>query len=247
MTLLAKQLEQVIAARRREILPYLFDRFNGRVQTGPFAGMTIVPEYSWGDGDSPAKLLGVYECELHSSILDAVHRKPDKVINIGCAEGYYAIGLSRLLMHVPVTAIDISKDAITITTHNAAANSCRNLEYLQMPADAQWLEKNIAMPERPLLIVDCESFELKILDLTLVPSLTKATILVECHDCMVPGITDTLVNRFRDTHTIEKIKQQSKDPYQFVELEEFSDADKWAIVSEGRPSTMTWLYMVPKE
>ena len=81
--------------------------------------------------------------------------------------------------------------------------------------------------------------------LTQVPSLSKSRIIVECHDCQIPGITETLINRFSQTHTIEQTQSQYKDPYQFDFLHELSDADKWCLVSEGRPSSMTWLYMVP--
>ena len=159
MTQLAKQLEQLIMLRRQEILPYLFDRFNGKVQTGPFAGMTIVPRFSWGDGDTASKLLGIYEDELHPIIMDAVKRKPDRVINIGCAEGYYAVGLSRLLSTVNVVAIDINVDAVRTTSQNASANTLKNMEFLGIIPTTEWIEKYISMPERPLLVLDCESAE----------------------------------------------------------------------------------------
>jgi hypothetical protein len=42
------------------------------------------------------------------------------------------------------------------------------------------------------------------------------------------------------------MSQTTKDPYQFDFLKDLSDCDKWALVHEGRPSTMTWLYITPK-
>lgn len=247
MTIVAKQLEQLANLRRQELLPYIFDRTAGKVQTGPFKGMTILPQFSWGDGDTAAKLLGVYEDELHPAIYDVAQRKPDMFINVGCAEGYYAIGASRLLNCIPGIAADINYEAVKITMSNAMANNVRNMEFLHLDAEYNWLEPKIKLVERPWLIVDCESYETTLLDLDRSPSLKKSIILVECHDCMVPGITDTLTNRFKDTHNIQSIKQQFKDPYQFEFLDEVSDCDKWALVHEGRPSTMTWLYMVPNQ
>jgi hypothetical protein len=247
MSILSKQLEQLANLRRQELLPYIFDRTGGKVQTGPFAGMTIIPSTSWGDGDTAAKLLGVYEDELHPCIYHAVDQRPDMFINVGCAEGYYAIGLSRLLGHVPGIAVDINLGATKITMENAIANMTRNMEYVNVMADCAWLESKIKLANNPLLIVDCESYEIELLDPAKVSSLKRSIILVECHDCMTPGITDTLIQRFKDTHNIDAIKQQYKDPYKFDFLEEISDCDKWALVHEGRPSTMTWLYMVPKQ
>lgn len=247
MSILAKQLEQIANLRRQELLPYIYDRTAGKVQTGPFAGMIILPQFSWGDGDTAAKLLGVYEDELHDTIYHAKQQKPDLVINIGCAEGYYAVGASRLLNHVPCTAVDINPNAVKITMENSLANNLRNMEFLELTATSSWLESKIKLTERPWLIVDCESYETELLDIKQAPSLSKAIILVECHDCMVPGITETLSERFKHTHNIKSIKQQGKDPYKFDFLEELSDCDKWSLVHEGRPSTMTWLYMVPNK
>jgi len=247
MSALERHLQDIANARRVELIPYIFHHTDGRVQTGPFKGMTIVPRTSWGDGDTAAKLLGVYEDELHLAIEDAIAKKPDLFINIGCAEGYYAVGFSRRLPHTPGLAIDINIKAMFVTINNALANSVRSLDVSEKSINCEWLESKIYMPERPLLIVDCEGEEINLLDPVKVPSLQKSIMLVECHDCMIAGITDTLISRFINTHTIHKIDQKSKDPYQFEFLKELSDCDKWALVHEGRPSNMSWLYMVPKK
>ena len=45
-----------------------------RVASGPFAGMTLLADVCWGDGDMAPKLLGVYEAELHPVIAKAIGR-----------------------------------------------------------------------------------------------------------------------------------------------------------------------------
>ena len=62
------------------------------VQTGPFAGMKYVCQST---GALCPKLLGCYESELHPAIAKAISRQPKNIINVGCAEGYYAIGMAR--------------------------------------------------------------------------------------------------------------------------------------------------------
>ncbi len=247
MNNLQRTLENVANARRRELLPYVFNQTDGRVQRGPFLGMTIVPKTSWGDGDSAAKLLGVYEDELHPAVEDAIEHDPDLILNIGCAEGYYGVGLAVRLPESHVIAVDINPQAEAAVIENMAANQIKNLKCLIGYVDHAWLEEQCKNRQRPLLVVDCEGAELDLLDPEKITSLHKALILVECHDCMIPGITDTLIQRFSNSHVIVGIKQRYKDPYQFEFLEELSDCDKWCLVHEGRPSTMTWLYMVPKK
>lgn len=242
-----RNIQNIAQARRLELLPYLFNQTGGRVQTGPFKGMTIVPQMSWGDGDTAAKLLGIYEDELHDWIYQEIDRSPDAVINVGCAEGYYAIGLGRLLPRARFHAIDISESAISVCRTNAIANNIHGFQYSWEGTDPVWLNHHCEFPDRPFLFIDCEGHELVLLDFNKFPNLRKSSVIVECHDCIIPGITETLISRFSNTHTIYQTKQQFKDPYQFGFLDELSDNDKWILVSEGRPESMTWLYMVPNK
>jgi hypothetical protein len=246
MSNLQQQLKQVADARRRELLLFMFDQTKGLVQTGPFKGMTIVPFFSWGDGDSPAKLLGVYEDELHPAIEHAIAANPDLVLNIGCAEGYYSVGVARRLPNATNIAVDINPSAVDICSKNFQVNGVTKYECLLRPTTAIWLGKTLSKGQAPLLVMDCEGAELTLLEPTEAPELATATVLVECHDCVTPGITDAIKQRFESTHNIVSIEQKFKDPYQFDFLKQLSDCDKWALVHEGRPNAMTWLYMTPK-
>lgn len=239
-------LTEVANKRRLEILPQISMLVQNTVQTGPFKGMTIIPKASWGDGDTGAKWLGIYEDELHDFVEDAVEHSPDCVINIGCAEGYYIVGLIRRLPGVKGIAVDISPAAVSITSANAQANGIDTIETVNRGVDTDWLQQQCASYQHPFLVVDCEGAEIDLLDPIKAPALVNASILVECHDCVIPGLTGTLLNRFMETHDIKITDQKYKDPYQFNFLKSFSDCDKWALVHEGRPSSMNWLYMVPK-
>jgi hypothetical protein len=245
MNNLQRYLQTVADARRRELIPLIFHHTQGVVQQGPFSGMIINPYSMWGDGDVVGKLLGVYENELHNFIDHAVCANHDAVINIGAAEGYYSIGFAQKLPDTPVLAVDIDPRSAAVVQINAASNHVDNVQTVTAKVDTAWLEKHCAQYQRPLLIVDCEGAELELLDPAAVPALNSASLIVESHDCVTAGITDTLIKRFSASHNIRTVQQCSKDPYQFDCLKELSDCDKWALVHEGRPSTMTWLYITP--
>lgn len=247
MTQLQRELHNLANARRREIIPNLYNTVKGRVQTGPFTGMTILPKVTWGDGDIAAKLLGLYEDELHRFLIDASLKHPDLVINVGCAEGYYAIGMARLLPDSKVIAVDINDVCAAICQENSDANQTTNVSVVKQEVDATWLNQALSSSTNPMVIMDCEGAELDLLDLDTVPELAKSLILVECHDCITAGITETLMQRFQKTHTMSLQDQTTKDVYQFSFLRDLSDCDKWALVHEGRPSTMSWLYLTPKK
>ena len=101
----------------------------------------------------------------------------------------------------------------------------------------------------PIVICDVEGDEDRLLDPVAVPPLRSATILVELHDFLVPGIGQKLRERFANTHAIGEIWQADREPSEFpwrtlgTSLLRRSYL-RWA-VNEWRPVRMSWLWMVP--
>jgi len=85
-------------------------RLNHRVQDGPFAGMQYPEEMVRTDTESPfmPKLLGCYEMECNPFIEEICRRDYDQVINIGAAEGYYAVGLAMRMPRTRIIAFETS-------------------------------------------------------------------------------------------------------------------------------------------
>ena len=239
----SNQFTQTALHYRRQFKDLVQQHTQGQVQTGPFRGMTIEPMTSWGDGDISAKLLGLYEDELHAAVLQAVSTMPDHIINIGCAEGYYAVGLGRLTQ-AELTICDTDPRALEATQINASRNGVE-VHRAMNRITAQDIQSLIAHNLRPLLVVDCEGAEIDILDIAQAPDLARCTMLVETHDCIRAGIAHALVERFSPTHSIQWIRAQGKNPWQFEFLDSLSDMDKMSIVLEGRPETAVWLWMKP--
>jgi hypothetical protein len=228
-------------ARRAAIINTLLQTHGGDVISGPFAGMKLLPEASWGDGDLPPKLLGCYEAELHPSIAKAISRAPDVIVNIGCAEGYYAIGMARLLPRARVLAFELSESGQDICRRAAAANLVDGRVRVAGKCDVEQLGQILAQGGRHLLIVDCEGAELELLDPLRVPNILNCDMIIECHDFAKPGITQTLVNRLQASHEVESVIESARDPNQFASLRGWQSLDRWIAINEGRPVTMNWL------
>ncbi len=233
-----------MASHRKQLNDLIIARTHGEVIEGPFKGMKILEDCKWGDGDISSKLLGIYENELHSSIEDAIGRQPDKIINVGCAEGFYGIGLARRLPDVPIIFIDIDRDSIEIARKNYHQNSLPETRCTFLTESSQSSIKTMAAScKKPFIVMDVEGAEQSLLES---PSgYENSIILVETHDFAVPNIRKILMERFSDSHRIVEIKQGAKNPYLPI-IDDLPDMAKMVIVSEGRPQTMYWLYMVPK-
>src|SRR4051812_40571742 len=66
--------------------------YGSTVRHGPFRGMSYLPERV-----SVPVLAGTYEAELHPVIADWMANPPRVAIDVGCSDGYYAVGLAREL------------------------------------------------------------------------------------------------------------------------------------------------------
>ena len=73
------------------------------VRNGPFAGMRYPGVQSVCSTIVP-KLIGCYEKELHSVIELICSQQYNSVVDIGCAEGYYAVGLAMRLQNAQLFA-----------------------------------------------------------------------------------------------------------------------------------------------
>jgi hypothetical protein len=235
----ARRVMSLIVPANRE-----FARRHGlTVSDGPFAGMSYLPEEVATQGNLVSKLGGFYERELR----EAVQRwpdepQPDVVVNVGCAEGYYAVGLALLLPQAQILAYDIN---LTLQ------DKCRRLAELNGVADrvtvgGECTPATLAglRAQRLAVFCDCEGYELTLLDPTLAPILSSALIIVELHDLDDPRITPTLLARFEASHEIELIAAvaSSQAP---VDLSYLTERQRQVVQTE-RPLPMNWADMRPR-
>lgn len=239
--LMTKNIEAFYTLRRRELAEFIGRETGMVVQSGPFSGMRLSRAASWGDGDLSPKLLGTYESELHDWIEDAAAAPYDMVVNIGCAEGFYAVGLSRRMPDAIVHAFDLDEAAQAACARNAAENGVDSRIKVEGRCDHARLESLLSTARKALVVIDCEGCERELLNPQLVPGLRSADILVECHDFLGRGMTEELKRRFAATHTIQTVHEGARDPNRFEILRRFNSLDRWLAVSEGRRETMHWL------
>lgn len=233
-------------ARRLDLTAAFLRHYGPVVQAGPFAGMTLSRRVSWGDGDLLPKLLGSYESELHGFITECISRRPDLVVNVGAAEGYYAVGMARALPDAHVVAYDSSAAAQDICRETAALNQADARVAVGSTCSPETLQRDLAGATMPLLICDCEGYEKTLIDPAQVPALARTALLVECHDFLDRTITGTLVDRLQASHALASITESARDPNAIPFLTPLQSLDRWLAVCESRPCTMHWLLAAPK-
>lgn len=227
------------SAMRGFLLTYNYVKLHGdAVFTGPFKGMRlsndIMPNFLL------SRYVGAYEHELAPTVSAAAALPYDDVINIGCAEGYYAVGMARLMPNTRVHAFDILA---------SAREKCARLAALNGVADRLRIGE-LFTPERfadfagrrALVICDIEGGEFSLLDPVASPALADMDLIVEIHTNGADRTAESFQRRFEDTHIVTPIgpthAYQGELPYWLYGLSEF---DVHLASSSFRPSPTPWV------
>ena len=222
--------EALVAAHGRQVLG------------GPFKGL------KYGESVScsayVAKLVGSYEEELHETIEKIISRNYKTVIDVGCAEGYYAVGLAKRMPQAKVYAFDADPDAKRMCRGLARLNAVQSKVVIGGWCDHAALERLAG--KDAIVVCDCEGFELDLLDPVEAPILRTSDMLVELHDLFRPEITPTLLSRFEATHNITLINTRGRDAATYEILSVVAPADRPWAVREGRHAEMQWAYFEAK-
>ncbi len=232
---------RLLAVWRSDLIANTIVKLNGpTVQSGPFSGMNFVTHSA--EGCLAPKLLGTYEFELQPFIEAWAVHVFDAVINIGCAEGYYAVGLARRMPHSRIHAYDTNEEAQAVCQKVAEANGVDN----RFEIGGIFRGQDFARFEgrRCLVVCDIEGSELQVLDPEVFPALQKMDVLVECYDSPQLGaISVELARRFEPTHDV--IRVTSKLPSVSLPdwLKQRVELDQLLSIWEGRGAPNPWLVL----
>ncbi|MDB5445127.1 MAG: hypothetical protein JWQ97_444 [Phenylobacterium sp.] len=228
--------------RSRVLANTYISRDGARIRGGPFAGMEYVETAT--EGALIPRLLGTYESELHPHLHAFAEQGLDCVVDVGCAEGYYAVGLARMMPGVVVHAHDIDEAARVACAELAARNGVT--ERVKIGAAFPPDGFQAFAGQRVLVMVDAEGAELDILRPDLNPALAAMNIIAETHDVYRRGALQELIGRFSPTHELVLVRQQPK----VFDLPDWLHAqphlDQLLAVWEWRLAPTPWLVMRPK-
>jgi hypothetical protein len=199
------------------------------------------------------KLLGTYERELAQVVEVVCAARPDLIVDLGAAEGYYAVGLAVRNPQARVVAFERELAGRAALLKMAVLNGVENRMRILGECGLPELQAALTTDSErtPFLVCDVEGDEDRLLDPIAVPGLNRALILAETHEFVHRGVTQELQQRFEATHKVSCIWQTPRASEDFP----FRGGPTrllprsylaWA-VSEWRPERMCWLWMVPRE
>jgi hypothetical protein len=228
--------------------PRLREALDARVViAGPFKGM------KYGDTEARCsalypKLLGTYENELAGVVNEALAKRPAVVVDIGAADGYYAVGFAFRDPQAQVIAFEQNPRAQVELRKLAELNGVTSRIEVRGHCGPEDIAKLGA--DGGLVIVDCEGFEDVILSEENIRHLAGWDFIIETHDGFSAEVTKRLEARFAATHDvrrIETIHDYDKLDHVNVPLVEGlprRKADR--LLAEGREhACLRWLFCQP--
>lgn len=215
---------------------------SNKVQNGPFKGMIYDCENYWGNLNP--KLLGSYESELFKIIHKLLKINFDNIINVGSAEGYYAIGFALKSNVNDIIAVDpfrgSKKEMFSLVIKNKIKKNIKFKFWTSNKRLSRWIKENT------LILMDCEGSEAGYLKNNLSTNFHKAYILCEIHDFSDhPNIGFDLIKRFEKTHHIEIIRQEKRQLEKYSKAGNFSKEQLINILNEQRSKGNYWIFFEP--
>jgi hypothetical protein len=192
----------------------------------------------------PSKRMGSYECELSEVVEHIVSNNYDRIVDVGSAEGYYAVGLLTRTKSSTMFAYETTPGDRDWLLKNAQLNGVANRLKIGEFCTPEVLQTIIQ--DRTFVFSDCEGYEDTLFDLAVCPLLANTDMLIECHDDSVPGITQKLQKMFAPTHDIVKIMPHARDSSMW----KYSYCAPWFVrniaLSDTRSMAQGWLFMTVK-
>jgi len=215
------------------------------VMEGPLQGLDFLPQSA--EGCHIAKLLGCYEQPLLPYIEQAIQANYPTILNIGCAEGYYAVGMARRMPETNVLAFDLNPKAQA--TCQALADKNGVADRIQIGALFKPEDFADYTDQKVLVLCDIEGGEKELLDPEKAPALKGMDFIIESHEGLIPGITQMLIDRFQASHQITLVQDNGQRQLQNAPgwFNNLAHLDQLLATWEWRSGPTPWLVMKAKD
>ena len=221
-----------------EIDARIVDKLGPIVQSGPFAGLEYIPAALKSRHAAP-NLLGIYESHLWPAI-NSIDDSFELIVDIGAAEGYYAVGLARRC-RLPVYAFEANPFEARICKRMAVINGVSDRVRIRSWCDHRALS-GLVRGQRAFVLSDCEGYEYELFEREIITALRYSDVLIELHGD--DAANAALVNAFASTHTTKILSQC---PAPVPETLQLVDESAVKAINEYRMLGQLWLHSVAKE
>jgi hypothetical protein len=238
---------RILQARTR-VAEHLKALSGNTVLYGPFKGMALPDRSSWGVQDVSSKILGTYEGQI-SDALTRLSRTDGLLVDLGSADGYFAVGALRAGLFGRCIGFERSAKGQAALRDAAARNGAEDRLEIFGEATETALMDAVSDPDQTVILCDIEGGEFELLNDRVLAHFAKAHFLIELHDILAadgPSRKDALLDRAARHFDCTVLRATLPDIHSFRELDGFDDDHRLLAFSEGRDAAMEWLHLQPR-
>ena len=238
-----------IEKKKNKVLNHLIKIHGYKVAHGIFKEMKLNKNIYWSKYDLITHILGVYEEHILDQLVKFSNLNNKIFIDIGAADGYFAIGSAYSGLFKKIYAFEIQKNGREVLHENAKANNCDKNIIIKSEANFNSLKEIINTEKDAVILIDIEGDEFNLLNYETLKLLSNSNIIIELHPSLV---TDgykkekDLINYAKSLFNVSLIKRENYNPNLYEELDSFSDEERLIAFSEGRENNMNWLILETK-
>jgi len=207
----------------------------------------------WNYFDISSKLIGFYEAQIQEKIIEIKNKyKLINLINIGAAEGYHVVSLIKNKYFNKGYAFEIDQKGQDTIKKNLIKNNIVDRVKIFGEGDYNSIKNNVDIRElkKTLFLIDIEKGEFKFFNKKNINFFNKSYFIIEYHGNIefnkLNNIEKEFFNLIKNNFKLEVIRNSGRNPFKLPLLKEFSDDERWLMMSETRPSEMIWLALTPK-
>src|SRR5690606_34320539 len=128
-----------------------------------------------------------------------------EILDIGCAEGYYAVGFALKCPGTRVYAYDTDEQARNYAQQMAELNGVADRVEVRAHCSAETLA-GFSFTGRALIFCDCEGYEKQLFNGDNLANLKNCDLLIETHDFIDITISGYIEALFAGTHRVQVIR-----------------------------------------
>jgi hypothetical protein len=246
LVFLSRHENDILQEKRGRLGKEIFQQYKGQVAYGLFKGLMLNETSSWsGFKDTGSKILGLYESQNLAWINDRV-QKVDLFIDIGAADGYYAIGMIVSGIAERAITYEISEKDQLLTHISADLNKVSERVSVKGEGKKDDIIADVTACENGLVLFDIEGDEFELIDLQLLEAMKHCYVIIEIHGSENKNLQKNFFEMCSVFHNCEVVSDFARTFPRDSYTEKLSDNERGLILSEGRPYSMSWFCLSPK-
>jgi hypothetical protein len=247
--LFSKWRQNQVIKRGKNIVSKLSFNSEYKVLNGVFKDLQY-PSLDITESALVPKIVGSYEYQLQPWMSRIINTNYSDIIDVGSAEGYYAVGLAKRMPNTVIHCFDINEKDIEFSKQMARVNNVSNLTWNTFCDENTLL--NFPYKGKTLILCDCEGYELKLFTEKVVDKCKDVDFLIELHDVYNPAISSRILCIFQFTHTLKIVNNRDVDYCMLNGLENLSPKERAFALCEHRGGLyqnifMEWVFLTSKE